>query len=567
MGARGQGADKVGDGAPAEALDAAPNQLAKDGGGRLGIAERGVDRLDLDLEQLHQPGQPGRLAARQVEHQAAEHGRVDDRVLEGSRESPTEDPGVEGVMAVLDQDRSPGEVEEGPPGVAELGCVDQHLALDEMPPLRVGVDRRPGMDQRVEQAQGPAQAEPLGADLEDQEGPVAGGLDVDRHELGLVQRGFRADGREVLLSGWRLPGDQFGSATRLEAQGPLFGFSHGLHRRSVRASTKIKRPMPQRKRILSGMRPTGRFHLGNYFGAAKNWVALQDEYDCYYMVADYHGLTSQPHAKEFERNLIDLAGDMIAVGVRPESIYLQSSVPEVAELFLLFTMITPYGWVARVPTFKEMARQQPDNVNMGLFSYPVLQAADILLVKGDAVPVGQDQDAHIELARETARRFNKLYGDLFPEPATLRTETPKILGTDGKAKMSKSLGNIIGVTAEPDVIRKQVLSMVTDTRRVYKSQPGHPKSCNVDALFKVFFPEDWQHYWDLCRKAEIGCHDKKKLLAERIIETFAPFREARAALSDEDVKRYLGIGSKRAREAARETVAQARATIGLLPSL
>jgi tryptophanyl-tRNA synthetase len=239
----------------------------------------------------------------------------------------------------------------------------------------------------------------------------------------------------------------------------------------------------------------------------------------------------------------------------------------VAELFLLFTMVTPYGWVQRVPTFKEMARQQPDNVNMGLFSYPVLQAADILLVKGDAVPVGQDQDAHIEMARETARRFNKVYGPVFPEPATLRTETPKILGTDGKAKMSKSLGNIVGVTAEPDLIRKQVLSMVTDTRRVYRSQPGHPKTCNVDALFKVFFPDDWQHYWDLCRKAEIGCHDKKKILAERIIETFAPFREVRAGLSDADVRRFLGIGSERAREVARRTVAEARSAVGLMDRL
>jgi tryptophanyl-tRNA synthetase len=335
----------------------------------------------------------------------------------------------------------------------------------------------------------------------------------------------------------------------------------------VGASIKINCPMAPRKRILSGMRPTGRFHLGNYYGAAKNWVELQDEYECYYMVADYHGLTTQPHANEFERDLIDLAADMIAVGVRPESIYLQSSVPEVAELFLLFTMVTPYGWVQRVPTFKEMARQQPDNVNMGLFSYPVLQAADILLVKGDAVPVGSDQDAHIEMARETARRFNKVYGPVFPEPATLRTETPKILGTDGKAKMSKSLGNIVGVTAEPDLIRKQVHSMVTDTRRVYKSQPGHPKTCNVDALFKVFFPDDWEHYWDLCRKAEIGCNDKKKILAERIIETFAPFREARAALSDGDVKRFLGIGSERARAVARTTVAEARTAIGLMPSL
>jgi tryptophanyl-tRNA synthetase len=325
--------------------------------------------------------------------------------------------------------------------------------------------------------------------------------------------------------------------------------------------------MAARKRILSGMRPTGRFHLGNYFGAARNWVELQDQYECYYMVADYHGLTSQPHASEFERPLLDLAGDMIAVGVRPESIYLQSSVPEVAELFLLLLMVTPYGWVTRVPTFKEMARQQPDNVNMGLFSYPVLQAADILLVKGDAVPVGQDQDAHIEVTREIARRFNKLYGPIFPEPATVWTETPKILGTDGKAKMSKSLGNIVGVTDPPDVIRKQVLSMVTDTRRVYLTQPGHPRSCNVDALFKVFFPSDWQHYWDLCRKAEIGCHEKKKILAERIIETFALFREARAGLSDADIKRYLGIGTERARVEARKTVAEARSAVGLLPGL
>jgi tryptophanyl-tRNA synthetase len=325
--------------------------------------------------------------------------------------------------------------------------------------------------------------------------------------------------------------------------------------------------MPPRKRILSGMRPTGRFHLGNYFGAARNWVELQDSYDCYYMVADYHGLISQPHADEFRRDLIDLAADMIAVGVRPESIYLQSSVPEVTELFLLLTMVTPYGWVQRVPTFKEMARQQPDNVNMGLFSYPVLQAADIMLVKGNAVPVGADQDAHIEMARETARRFNRLYGRVFPEPATLRTETPRILGTDGKAKMSKSLGNIVGVTSEPEVIRKQVLSMVTDTRRVYKSQPGHPKSCNVDSLFKVFFPDDWKMYWDLCRKAEIGCHEKKKILAEKIVETFAPFRERRAELSDEAVLGYLAVGSQRAREEARRTVAETRAAVGLIGAL
>ncbi len=320
-------------------------------------------------------------------------------------------------------------------------------------------------------------------------------------------------------------------------------------------------------RVLSGMRPTGRFHLGNYFGAARNWVELQDRYECFYMVADYHGLTTQPRAADFERDLIDLAADMISVGVRRELIYLQSSVPEVAELFLLFTMVTPYGWVQRVPTFKEMARNQPDNVNMGLFSYPVLQAADILLVKGNAVPVGQDQDAHVEMARETARRFNRIYGPIFPEPKSLATSTPLIRGTDGKKKMSKSIGNVVGVTAPPAEIRKQVLSMVTDVKRTYLTQPGHPRSCNVCALYKVFFPEDWEHYWELCRRAKIGCHEKKKLLAERVIEVFAPFREARAELSDEAVKRSLALGSERAREVARQTVAEARAAVGLLPAL
>ena len=316
------------------------------------------------------------------------------------------------------------------------------------------------------------------------------------------------------------------------------------------------------------MRPTGRFHLGNYFGAAKNWVQLQNsgDWECYYMVADYHGLTTEPHADRFYRDLVDLAGDMIAVGVDPELIYLQSSVPEVAELFLLFTNVTPYGWVQRVPTFKEKVRIQPDNVNMGLFNYPVLQAADILLVKGDAVPVGQDQDAHVEMARETARRWNRVYGRLFPEPVSLATETPLIRGTDGKQKMSKSIGNIVGVTDSPAVLTKQVMSMVTDTKRVYKSQPGHPRSCNVDALFKVFFPDDWQHWWDLCRRAEIGCHEKKKVLAERIVETFGPFRERRSELSDADIEGALRRGSARARTVARGTVREARAAIGLLAS-
>ena len=328
--------------------------------------------------------------------------------------------------------------------------------------------------------------------------------------------------------------------------------------------------MADRKRILSGMRPTGRFHLGNYFGAAINWVRQMDVYDCYYMVADYHGLTTHPDAREFEQQIYDLAGDMLAVGIDPDRcvLYLQSSVPEVAELALLLSNVTPYGWVQRTPSFKEKARQQPDNINVGLLNYPVLQAADILLVKGEAVPVGRDQAAHVEITREIARRFDRIYGRrVFPEPELLLTETPLILGTDGKQKMSKSIGNIVGVTEPADVISKQVLSMVTDVRRTYRSQPGHPRSCNVCALYKLFFPDDWEVYWEACRKAEMGCHDKKKLLAERIVQTFAMFRERRTALSNEEIKRILDIGSARARDVARRTIAETRAAVGLLPGL
>ena len=317
-------------------------------------------------------------------------------------------------------------------------------------------------------------------------------------------------------------------------------------------------------RILSGMRPTGRFHLGNYLGAAKNWVELQDRYECFYFVADYHALTTEPDGRKAEEKVFDLTADLLAVGIDPERsvVYLQSHVPEVAELTLLLSMVTPLSWVMRTPAFKEKAKLHPDNVNLGLLSYPVLQGADILLVKGVGVPVGKDQLAHVELVREVARRFNRTYAPVFPEPSALLTETPLIKGTDGKQRMSKTVGNIVGVTDDPDVIRKQVLSMVTDVKRTYKTQPGHPRTCNVCATYKYFF-DDWQHYWDLCRKAEIGCHDKKKLLAERIIETFRPFREVRAELSPEQVARVLERGSEKARVVARHTMAEVRQAVGL----
>jgi tryptophanyl-tRNA synthetase len=318
------------------------------------------------------------------------------------------------------------------------------------------------------------------------------------------------------------------------------------------------------ERILSGMRPTGRFHLGNYLGAARNWVELQSKYECFYFVADYHALTTEPDGRKAEEKVFDLTADLIAVGIDPKRsvLYLQSKVPEVAELTLLLSMVTPLGWVQRVPTFKEMARQHPDNVNLGLFSYPILQGADILIVKGTGVPVGKDQLAHLELVREVTRRFNRTYAPVLSEPHALLTETPLIRGTDGKQRMSKTVGNIVGVTDDPDVIRKQVLSMVTDVKRPRKTDPGHPRQCNVCAFYKYFF-DDWEHYWELCRKAQIGCFDKKKLLAERIIERFAPFREVRSELSPAQVSAILDEGSEKAREVARHTMREVRQAVGL----
>ena len=325
--------------------------------------------------------------------------------------------------------------------------------------------------------------------------------------------------------------------------------------------------MSSRKRSLSGIRVTGRFHLGNYLGAGINYVRLQDEYESYIFVADYHTLTTKPNAHDFTDDLYDMVMDLIAIGIDPERtvLYRQSAIPKVAELTLLLAMVTPLSWVQRVPTFKEKVRDQPDNVNLGLFEYPVLQCADIVIVKGDVVPVGRDQAAHLELTREITRRFNRTYGEVFPEPQiVLNPDAPLVKGTDGKAKMSKSLKNIVGVTDEPELIRKQVHSMVTDTKRVYKSQPGHPRSCNVCAFYKFFF-DDWEHYWELCRKAEIGCNDKKKLLAERIIERFAPFRERRAGLTREYVDRVLDAGAERAQDVAGRTMVEVRQAVGLPP--
>src|SRR6202140_65771 len=347
-----------------------------------------------------------------------------------------------------------------------------------------------------------------------------------------------------------------------EASGEASCSGNWLH-----GTARVRGHMADRMRILSGMRPTGRFHLGNYLGAAQNWVKLEQEYDCYYFVADYHALTTEPDGHTVESKVYDLAADLIAIGLDPKRsvIYQQSKVPETAELTLLLSMVTPLSWVLRTPTFKEMAKKHPDNVNLGLLSYPVLQGADIPIAKGQGVPVGKDQLPHLELIREVVRKFNRTYAPVFPEPRALLTQSPLIKGTDGKQRMSKTVGNVVGVTEEPAVLKKQVMSMVTDVKRTYMTQPGHPRTCNVCAFYKFFF-DDWEHYWDLCRKAQIGCGEKKKLLAERMAEVFQPFREARSELTPRLGTYFLAEGSEKARTVARQTIAEVRDAVGLPPS-
>jgi tryptophanyl-tRNA synthetase len=345
---------------------------------------------------------------------------------------------------------------------------------------------------------------------------------------------------------------------------PMTGTSAPTRAEAAGASTR-------RLRVLSGMQATGngRMHLGHYLGALRNWVRLQDDFDCIFFVADYHSLTTVTDPATIRPAIADMVLDWLAVGLDPErsTIFLQSDLPEVAELHLLLSMTTPLGWLERVPSYKEKAAQFPDNVNYGLLGYPVLQAADILLPRADRVPVGEDQAPHIELTREIARRFNARYGQVFPEPQGLFTETPRVVGTDGINKMSKSRGNIIEILDGPEEIRRAVKSMVTDIERPLRSDPGHPERCNVCGLHRFFSPERWEEIWEGERTARTGCVDVKGLLAEAIARHFAPMRERRAELEARPglVWEVLAEGGRRARERARETLTMAREACGLDP--
>ena len=326
--------------------------------------------------------------------------------------------------------------------------------------------------------------------------------------------------------------------------------------------------MSQKKRILSGMRPTGPLHLGNLLGALANWVNMQDEYDCYFFIADWHALTSDyENTAPIENNRKEIMLDWLSAGLTPEksTLFVQSFVKEHAELFLLLTMITPVPWLERNPTYKEQIGQlsNKDLSTFGFLGYPVLQAADIIIYRPHAVPVGVDQAPHVEITREIARRFNHFYGDVFPEPATILTETPKILGTD-RRKMSKSYGNAIFLSDSPEEITKKVSGMITDPQRARKSDPGNPDVCNVFDFHKIYTePQIVKEIDQQCRTAKIGCVECKQKMAKSLVKALEPIREKRAYYESrpEMVEEIMVEGSNRARKAAQETMEIVRGAI------
>src|SRR2546428_4694169 len=282
-----------------------------------------------------------------------------------------------------------------------------------------------------------------------------------------------------------------------------------------------------RKRVLSGMRATGKLHLGNFVGALDNWVRMQDQYDCFFFVADWHALTTDyANTSQVKQNSLEVLQDWLAAGLDPErcTMFIQSHVPQHAELHLLLSMITPLGWLERVPTYKEQRENisEKDLGTYGFLGYPVLQAADILMYKGNFVPVGEDQVPHVELTREICRRFNSYYGEVFPEPEALLTPVPRLPGLDGR-KMSKSYGNVIYLSDTPEEIAKKVKVMMTDPARKRRSDPGDPDVCPVFSYHKIYSPEETiQTVNRECRTAGIGCVECKQWMSQHLIESLSP---------------------------------------------
>jgi tryptophanyl-tRNA synthetase len=322
------------------------------------------------------------------------------------------------------------------------------------------------------------------------------------------------------------------------------------------------------KRVVSGMRPTGKLHLGHYHGVLSNWKELQEAYECFFFVADWHSLTTEyDNTAGIRDSIADMVLDWLSFGIDPAKcvVFQQSRVAAHAELNLMLSMITPVSWLERNPTYKEMLENlsAKDLSTFGFLGYPVLMAADIIVYKATRVPVGHDQLPHLEITREIARRFNFLYGGVFPEPEALLTETPKVLGVDGR-KMSKSYGNAIFLSETADETRKKIMSMVTDTLRPRRSDPGEPDRCVAFNLHRLYVPDAKRaEIVESCRGAQIGCVDCKKILAESVVEALAPFRARRAELDATPglVTDVLAEGSRRAALEAGKTIEEAKAAI------
>jgi tryptophanyl-tRNA synthetase len=323
-----------------------------------------------------------------------------------------------------------------------------------------------------------------------------------------------------------------------------------------------------KKRILSGMRPTGKLHLGHLVGALDNWVKLQDEYECFFMVADWHALMSEyEDTAVLSESMLDNVIDWLSVGIDPvkSTLFIQSEVPQHLELNMIFSCLTPLGWLERCPTYKEQLREiKTRNLNTyGFLGYPVLQAADILLYKAEKVPVGEDQLPHLELTREIARRFNSLYKkELFPSPDAILTKAPRLLGLDGR-KMSKSYDNTIGLSDSEETIKKKTQTMFTDPKRIKLTDKGHPEICNVFSYYSIFIPQMQKEASDWCRNAKLGCTDCKKRLALGLIEKLKPIHKKRQELTKDKVKikKILEEGNKKAKAFALKTIQDVRAAM------
>jgi len=326
--------------------------------------------------------------------------------------------------------------------------------------------------------------------------------------------------------------------------------------------------MTAKPRILSGMRPTGPLHLGNLLGALQNWVTMQDQYDCFFFIADWHALTSDyENTGPISGYIRDMMIDWLSVGLTPDksTLFIQSRIKEHAELFLILSMITPVPWLERNPTYKDQIVQlaSKDLSTFGFLGYPVLQAADIIMYKASGVPVGVDQVPHVEITREIARRFNYIYGDVFPEPEAILTPTPKILGTD-RRKMSKSYDNAIYLSDKPDDIAAKVALMITDPQRMRRTDPGDPDVCNVFSFHKLYTESGKVMEIDQqCRTAEIGCVECKQIMAQSLIKALEPIREKRAYYEErtEEVDAIIREGNNRARKVARQTMKEVRAVV------